>query len=83
MAQVHEATCWNKDTARGFFTGLKKKEITVEAAGQVRPVGPKAPDRGTFGVTSSHQAGRDAAAYRPPTVTWPSAYGARRFGRRR
>lgn len=41
VAQVCEVTSWTKDTVRGFFVGLKKKGIRVEAVEKVRSVGPK------------------------------------------
>ena len=40
VAQVAEATGWATHTVRGFFTGLKKAGIPVEALERVRQVGP-------------------------------------------
>jgi hypothetical protein len=40
VAQIMEATGWASHTVRGFFAGLKKKCIAVEALERVKQVGP-------------------------------------------
>jgi hypothetical protein len=51
VAQVCEATGWTKDTVRGFFVGLKKRGIRVEAVEKVRSVGPnRAGGRGSYTI---------------------------------
>ncbi len=58
VAQVCEATGWTKDTARGFFVGLKKKGIRVEAVEKVRSVGPnRAGGRGSYTIYRVAEAG--------------------------
>lgn len=60
VAQVCEATGWTKDTVRGFFVGLKKKGIRVEAVEKVRSVGPnRAGGRGSYTIYRVAEA-RDA-----------------------
>lgn len=51
VAQISEATTWAAHTVRGFFAGLKKKGIQVEAIERVRMVGPnKEGARGSYTV---------------------------------
>lgn len=51
VAQISEATGWAAHTVRGFFAGLKKKGIPVEAIERVRMVGPnKEGARGSYTV---------------------------------
>jgi hypothetical protein len=51
VAQIAEATGWAPHTVRGFFAGLKKKGVAVEAAERVRQVGPnKEGARGSFTI---------------------------------
>jgi hypothetical protein len=58
VAQVCEATGWTKDTVRGFFVGLKKKGIRVEAVEKVRSVGPnRAGGRGSYTIYRVAEAG--------------------------
>ncbi len=58
VAQVCEATGWTKDTVRGFFVGLKKKGISVEAVEKVRSVGPnRAGGRGSYTIYRVAEAG--------------------------
>lgn len=58
VAQVCEATGWTKDTVRGFFVGLKKKGISVEAVEKVRSVGPnRAGGRGSYTIYRVTEAG--------------------------
>jgi hypothetical protein len=58
VAQVCEATGWTKDTVRGFFVGLKKKGIPVEAVEKVRSVGPnRAGGRGSYTIYRVAEAG--------------------------
>jgi hypothetical protein len=58
VAQVCEATGWTKDTVRGFFVGLKKKGIQVEAVEKVRSVGPnRAGGRGSYTTYRVAEAG--------------------------
>ena len=40
VAQIAEATGWNRNTVRGFMAGLKKKGHTVEVRDRIRQVGP-------------------------------------------
>lgn len=59
VAQVCEITLWTKDTVRGFFAGLKKKGISVEAVERVRAVGPnRAGGRGSYTIYRVAEAGR-------------------------
>jgi hypothetical protein len=47
-----------KDTVRGFFAGLKKKNFTVEAVERVRSVGPnQAGGRGFYTIYRVAEAG--------------------------
>jgi hypothetical protein len=58
VAQVCEATGWTKDTVRGFFVGLKKRGIRVEAVEKVRSVGPnRAGGRGSYTIYRVTEAG--------------------------
>jgi hypothetical protein len=58
VAQVCDATGWTKDTVRGFFVGLKKKGIRVEAVEKVRSVGPnRAGGRGSYTIYRVTEAG--------------------------
>ncbi len=58
VAQVCEATGWTKDTVRGFFVGLNKKGISVEAVEKVRSVGPnRAGGRGSYTIYRVAEAG--------------------------
>lgn len=58
VAPVCEITLWTKDTVRGFFAGLKKKGISVEAVERVRAVGPnRAGGRGSYTIHRVAEAG--------------------------
>jgi predicted ArsR family transcriptional regulator len=40
VARIAEATDWAQHTVRGFFSGLKKKGISVTVLERIRQVGP-------------------------------------------
>jgi hypothetical protein len=51
IAQIIDVTGWQSHTVRGFFAGLKRKGITVEAIERVRMVGPNREGaKGSFSV---------------------------------
>ncbi|MEO3475996.1 DUF3489 domain-containing protein [Roseomonas sp. CAU 1739] len=51
IAQVIEATSWQRHTVRGFLAGLKRKGLTVEVLERVRQVGPnKQGAKGSYSI---------------------------------
>ena len=51
ISQVVNTTGWASHTVRGFFAGLKKKDINVEVLERVRQVGPnKEGAKGSYSI---------------------------------